>query len=50
MPARPAKTLVEYPLDEGQLLLCWLGQAGFVLRDRRDPRPIDPYLSESVQA
>ena len=44
-----AKTLVEYPLDERQVLLCWLGQAGFVLRAGSTLVLIDPYLSDEAE-
>jgi L-ascorbate 6-phosphate lactonase len=44
-----AKTFLEHPLEDHQLLLCWLGQAGFVLRAGSTVVLIDPYLSDEAE-
>jgi len=42
------KDLQSLPLDDGQVALWWLGQAGFAVRTGSHALLIDPYLSDSL--
>jgi L-ascorbate 6-phosphate lactonase len=42
------RTILGYPLGDAQAALWFLGQAGYVLRDRHTCLVIDPYLTDSV--
>ena len=43
-----ANDLQSLPLDDGQVVIWWLGQAGFVVRAGSHTFLIDPYLSDSL--
>lgn len=45
---RKVKDLQSLPLDDGQVALWWLGQAGFAVRAGSHAFLIDPYLSDSL--
>lgn len=42
------KDLQLLPLEDGQIAIWWLGQAGFAVRARSHTFLIDPYLSDSL--
>jgi L-ascorbate 6-phosphate lactonase len=42
--------LNENTLNKGELALCWLGQAGFIIKNsKNETLVIDPYLSDAVE-
>jgi L-ascorbate 6-phosphate lactonase len=49
-PAGLAAAIQEYPLESGEVMLCWLGQAGFAIRSASVLLVIDPYLSRLAPA